>query len=244
MQIPTQEITAFSPAPEFADRGFSIIPGVFTQQEIEAILQLIDAAPSGKPVFRKNEDLFAIRRFFREVPGVASLVFTHRLKAIIDAILSGCFVVKSIYFDKPPTSNWWVASHQDLTIAVDRRADFPGFDHWTTKQDQFSVQPPVAILENIFTVRIHLDDTNKENGALRVIPGSHRKGIVRPHANQEGLPECTCEVPRGGIMLMKPLLLHSSGRTTNRRSRRVIHIELSNHELPGGLVWAERLHID
>jgi ectoine hydroxylase-related dioxygenase (phytanoyl-CoA dioxygenase family) len=30
------------------------------------------------------------------------------------------------------------------------------------------------------TVRIHLDDTDENNGALRVVPKSHLKGIYRP----------------------------------------------------------------
>ncbi|RZK12924.1 MAG: phytanoyl-CoA dioxygenase, partial [Flavobacterium sp.] len=46
------------------------------------------------------------------------------------------------------------------------------------------------------------------------------------------------------IMLMKPLLLHSSGRTTNDRQRRVIHIEFSTQELPTELNWAERLNLN
>jgi ectoine hydroxylase-related dioxygenase (phytanoyl-CoA dioxygenase family) len=36
------------------------------------------------------------------------------------------------------------------------------------------------ILENIYTIRIHLDDTDENNGALKVVPKSHAKGIYRP----------------------------------------------------------------
>ncbi|MGE8292195.1 MAG: phytanoyl-CoA dioxygenase, partial [Sphingobacterium sp.] len=32
-----------------------------------------------------------------------------------------------------------------------------------------------------------------------------------------------CPVAEGGIMIMKPLLLHSSKRTSNNKHRRVIH---------------------
>jgi ectoine hydroxylase-related dioxygenase (phytanoyl-CoA dioxygenase family) len=84
-------------------------------------------------------------------------------------------VVKSIYFDKPETSNWYVAYHQDLTISVDKKLELPDFGPWTTKQNQFAVQPPLNILENIYTIRIHLDDTDENNGALKVVPKSHAK---------------------------------------------------------------------
>ena len=76
------------------------------------------------------------------------------------------FVVKSIYFDKPQSSNWYVSYHQDLTISVDKKLEVDGFGFWTTKQNQFSVQPTLDILQNVVTIRIHLDDTDENNGAL------------------------------------------------------------------------------
>ena len=105
------------------------------------------------------------------------------------------------------------------------------------------MQPPLDISQNIFTIRIHLDDTNEHNGALKVIPKSHLKGIYRPETiNWETETEIICKVPKGGIMIMRPLLLHSSGRTTSSKKRRVIHIEFSNMELPDELKWAERMN--
>jgi ectoine hydroxylase-related dioxygenase (phytanoyl-CoA dioxygenase family) len=153
------------------------------------------------------------------------------------------FVIKSIYFDKPERSNWFVAWHQDLTISVDQKRDLPDFGPWTTKQDQFAVQPPLRYLENIVTVRIHLDDTDEHNGALRVIAGSHLKGIHRYVPGDADNSETTCRVKKGGVMLMRPLLQHASSRTTNGNRRRVIHIELSNLDLSGGLNWAEKMEI-
>ncbi|KIC90263.1 phytanoyl-CoA dioxygenase family protein, partial [Flavihumibacter solisilvae] len=147
----------------------------------------------------------------------------------------------SIYFDKPGDSNWFVSYHQDLTISVDKKMELSGFGPWTIKQNQFAVQPPTQILEDNFTVRVHLDNTDIENGALRVIPKSHLNGIRRVEAGEmQNLREETCAVERGGIMLMRPLLLHSSSRTTNNARRRVIHIEFSRSVLPPGLHWSEK----
>jgi hypothetical protein len=42
-------------------------------------------------------------------------------------------------------------------------------------------------------------------------------------------------------MIKLQLLLHASGRTTNNKKRRVIHIEFSNQQLPSSLQWAEKL---
>ena len=52
--------------------------------------------------------------------------------------------------------------------------------------------------------------------------------------NKEGV-ERICEVNKGGILIMKPLILHSSKRTENQKNRRVIHIEFTDKELPIGL---------
>lgn len=226
------------------DKGFSVISSVFSTEEIEKISEVIQSIDSSKETFRKSEDLFAIRQFLKEIPEVKDLIFNDNLKTIIKEIFGeNYFVVKSIYFDKPEKSNWYVAYHQDLTISVDKKVELENFGPWTTKQNQFAVQPPLEILENIFTIRIHLDDTDENNGALKVVPKSHSKGIYRPETIDWNVEtENICSVEKGGIMIMKPLLLHGSNRTTNGKKRRVIHIEFSDKELPEVLNWSERMN--
>jgi ectoine hydroxylase-related dioxygenase (phytanoyl-CoA dioxygenase family) len=236
------DLTGYKAA--LSEFGFSTIEGVYSPEAVQKLLRVIDHADSDKATFRKSADLFAIRQFLKEVPAAFDLVFTDQLKALLSQVMGeDYFVVKSIYFDKPETSNWYVAYHQDLTISVDKQLSIPGFGPWTTKQNQYAVQPPITFLEDIITVRIHLDHTDDQNGALKVIPGSHLNQITRPeHINWTQESPTTCAVPQGGVMLMKPLLLHSSGRTTNHKKRRVIHIECASKEPPGGLQWAERMH--
>ncbi|MEO7767936.1 MAG: phytanoyl-CoA dioxygenase family protein, partial [Ferruginibacter sp.] len=182
----------------------------------------------------------------KEVPSIIDTIFNSNLKTVLKQFLGDkYFVVKSIYFDKPQTSNWYVSYHQDLTISVDKKIDLNGFEFWTKKHNLFAVQPPIDILKTVLTVRIHLDDTDENNGALKVIPKSHLKEIYRPETIDWTVEsEVSCNVSKGGIMLMKPLLLHSSGRTINNRQRRVIHLEFSNQELPIELNWAERINLN
>lgn len=223
------------------DKGYTIIPKVFSNAECTELISYIELADTANNTFRKSADLFAIRQFLKEVPATQYIIFNNKLNAIIQALFgSGFFITKSIYFDKPAQSNWFVSYHQDLTISVDKKLELPGYGPWTVKQNQFAVQPPLAILENNFTIRIHLDDTDENNGALKVIPGSHQKGIYRPetidwHKETEDL----CKIEKGGIMIMRPLLLHSSGRTTNSNKRRVVHVEFGTQQLPAGLNWSE-----
>jgi ectoine hydroxylase-related dioxygenase (phytanoyl-CoA dioxygenase family) len=228
---------------KIASNGFTVIDNVFTNEEIDYLLLTISQADTSKPTFRKTNDLFAIRQFLKEVPASFDKVFTNKLNNIISELFSDeYFVIKSIYFDKPENSNWFVSYHQDLTISVDKKLELDGYGPWTTKQNHFAVQPPLEILQDNFTIRIHLDDANKENGALKVVPTSHLKGIYRPETIDWTVEnEVTCNVKKGGIMFMKPLLLHASGRTTNNNKRRVLHIEFSRSLLPANLNWAERL---
>ena len=229
---------------EISDKGFTIINQVFSEEEINQIINVIDSIDTSKETFRKSEDLFAIRQFLKEVPESRQLIFNDNIKKVINEIFGdNYFVVKSIYFDKPEKSNWYVSYHQDLTISVDKKLELENFGPWTTKQNQFAVQPPIDYLKNIFTIRIHLDDTNENNGALKVVPNSHSKEIYRPETiDWDVETEEICSVNKGGIMVMKPLILHGSNRTTNNQKRRVIHIEFSNMELPEEINWSERLN--
>lgn len=227
--------------------GFAVIDSVFTTDEINSIVKVVSQVDTSKPTFRKTADLFAIRQFLKEVPETKDLIFSDQLLSIISQLFGdNYFVTKSIYFDKPEHSNWFVAYHQDLTISVDQKLDLDGFGPWTVKQNQFAVQPPLDILESNFTIRIHLDDTDENNGALKVVPKSHLKGIYRPESiDWTKETETVCKVRKGGIMIMRPLLLHASNRTTNDNKRRVIHIEFSNRSLPDILQWSEKesLHV-
>ena len=230
---------------EINSKGFTIINDIYCENEIGKLISLIENSTENKTknaTFRKSQDLFAIRQFHKEIPETLPYIFNENLKGIVESNFGkGYFITKSIYFDKPEKSNWFVAYHQDLTISVNKKTETANFENWTVKQNQFAVQPPKEILEDNFTIRIHLDKTTKDNGALKVINNSHSKGILRiENMDFEKEKETMCEVEKGGIMIMKPLLFHASNKTTNNERRRVIHIELSKQQLPEDLEWSEK----
>ncbi len=151
-------------------------------------------------------------------------------------------VVRGIYLDKHKDANWKVAWHQDLTIAVKERKDVEGYGPWSMKAGIQHVQPPVRTLENMLAVRVHLDDADESNGALRVVPGSHLHGrlnaeeIQALRAKSEAVG---CPMKRGDVMLLRPLLLHASSVATQPEHRRVLHFEYAAGELDEGLEWYE-----
>jgi ectoine hydroxylase-related dioxygenase (phytanoyl-CoA dioxygenase family) len=225
--------------------GFVIINNIYSTPEIDEMISTINDADTSSAAFRKSTDVFAIRQFLEEIPQTFPIIFNQQLNKLIKEVLGeDFFVVKSIYFDKPGQSNWFVSYHQDLTISVKKIATVEGYLHWTKKGQQIGVQPPLDILNSIYTIRIHLDDTNEKNGALKVISGSHNKGVYRAETiDWEKEQEAICNVDKGGVMVMRPLLMHASNRTTNANRRRVIHIECCNKMLPSGLKWAEYIPI-
>jgi hypothetical protein len=237
----------YTPVERLQLAGYAILPVVYTAGEVAALLACVEAAPAASPNFRRSQDVFAIRNLLGEIPELWPLLDTPALRELLGKLFSSsCHLTKAIYFDKPAGSNWLVAWHQDLMINVDRHADgLLGFGPWTTKAGWVAVQPPPAVLENTITIRLHLDDCDATNGALKVVPNSHLGGVVVPTDIAAQTTIVTvCAVPAGGAMLMKPLLLHASNRSTSDRPRRVIHLEFSAVELPAGLTWRERRAVE
>ncbi len=218
-------------------RGFAVLNYVYTQREVRKLKQLID-----RELDTVDPKHFSQRRLFKTIPSLKPLVFNKNLRQIVRQIDPRAFLVKAIYFDKPPESNGYVTWHQDVSINVAAREDVAGFTSWTKRDGAVSVCPPEEVSRNIFTVRVHLDDTDEVNGALKVIPGSQNKRLSDSEIQlivANSIPT-VCEVGAGGIQLMKPLLLHASGKSRSQKRRRVLHLEFTSEILPGGLVWEER----
>jgi ectoine hydroxylase-related dioxygenase (phytanoyl-CoA dioxygenase family) len=180
------------------------------------------------------------RRNLLDEPAVRELAYSDEIRRLVIPILGeDAFVVRGILFDKTDGANWKVPWHQDVTIAVKSRVEVEGFGPWSTKQGVLHVQPPVYVLQKMLSVRIHLDDCPATNGALRVIPESHRNGKLAETAIADMIQGCeavTCEVGAGGALLM---LIHSSSASETPAHRRVVHLDYANISLPDGLSWFE-----
>lgn len=213
-----------SSIPELNNSGYSVIPRFYSDKDVSAALDQLRSLASAE-----NTPIHAVRDVFQHIPELKNTLISAKLIELVTAHIGNDFsLVKAIYFDKPENSNWFVSWHQDIVVQVDQKIETPGFVNWSFKNGNHFVQPPVPILENILTVRIHLDDTDETNGALKVIPGSHVRGIVRTdQIDPESEEQSIVRVAKGGIMLMKPLLFHSSSRSSEGSRRRVIHLEFS-----------------
>lgn len=225
----------------FQQNGFAIVPNVIDAAMVSALLNDLAGVRSTEAVKQRAGRAFGIRRLLELVPAVCALAESRVLRALVDPVLgSDAKIVRGIFFDKTPVANWKVPWHQDTMIAVREKRQFAGFSAWSVKAGVVHVQPPVEILASILTVRLHLDDTDETNGALRVLAGSHSHGILSDDAIQQWKAQQSawmCAVPSGGALLMCPLLLHASSIATHPTHRRVLHLEYSAAKLPGGLEW-------
>jgi len=211
--------------------GFRLAKGIYTKSEAISLRDRLEPVEGAGRRGLLSQDLIA---YVANSDTVLSLVRPY-LQLQPKA-------VRAIYFDKSPDSNWVVGWHQDLTIAVKASHNLEGYGPWSTKNDIPHVQPPVDCLQNMVTLRLHLDDADEANGALRVIPGSHKSGRLASSQIQEirsAEHEYLCSASVGDALLMRPLLLHASGKSTSSRHRRILHIEYAGYELPYPLEWHE-----
>ena len=148
--------------------------------------------------------------------------------------------VQCTYFEKSDGQNWLVSLHQDLSIPVRGRVEHLDCSGWSEKEGVTFVQPPAGVLEDLVAVRLHLDDSLASNGPLRVVPGSHLHGRLKPEQAQAlrlQSGEHECLVARGEALAMRPLILHASSKSETRANRRVLHFVFGPRRLPCGLVW-------
>ena len=223
--------------------GFAILENTVDSNKLRLLEKELQHLEIDHLASQRAGKAFGLRNLTAAVPLTRDLANSDALRSIVHPVLGDTArVVRTIYFDKHKDANWKVAWHQDLTIAVREKVDVEGFRAWSVKAGITHVQPPVAVLEHMLTLRVHLDDTSEGNGALRVLPGTHRHGRLDPDQIQYWKQHqnlVTCSVKRGGVVAMRPLLLHSSLPSLNPTHRRVLHFEYASIDLPAGLEWFE-----
>lgn len=174
-------------------------------------------------------------------PVVSKFLLHHRLAAFLWSRIGRDLVaVSASLVDRTVADNWRVQWHQDRTIVVRERLDVSGFGPWSTKNGRVRVDAPNAVLAQMVAVRIHLDDCHSDDGLLRVIPGSHTRGKL-DEAEIADVIATTAAVrmsmPQGALVLLRPLVLHSSSAAVSTAHRRVLHIEFAPRECISPLEW-------
>jgi ectoine hydroxylase-related dioxygenase (phytanoyl-CoA dioxygenase family) len=138
---------------------------------------------------------------------------------------------RATLFDKSAEANWLVAWHQDTALPLRQRSEKPGWGPWSVKKGVVYAHAPAEALMRVVALRIHLDDSGAANGPLRVLPGTHRAGVLTDEqirALGHEVPAVDCSIMKGGVLAMRPLVVHASSKSQSEMARRVLHIEYTN----------------
>ena len=138
---------------------------------------------------------------------------------------------RATLFEKSGHANWLVVWHQDTALPLSSVNVSSEWGPWSRKAGVVYAHAPAWALSRTIALRIHLDASTTENGPLRVIPGSHVNGVLSDEdvfAVARHHTPVDCIVPRGGVLAMRPLLIHSSSKSKGDFLRRVLHIEYAD----------------
>jgi len=215
--------------------GVEILPNFVSGEILDEIKEEVSN-------FKSKQPKYGIRQADKKFKSVSKLMHSKKLIDKATEILgSEPQIVRVIYFDKTAENNWLVPWHQDRTIALNKKVDIATWGRWSIKDGVHHVQPSVDVLDKMVTFRVHLDDSDKDNGCLNVIPRTHTYGLLSSdeiHNITAKKVSVCCEVKAGDIVLMRPHILHASSKCDEPNHRRIVHIEYSDYVLPSGLKWA------
>lgn len=204
--------------------GFTILPPLFSSTRVKRLLEDLD----GSSLHRSRAGI----RHAINHPAVVELANDERLIKIAKESLGGqAFPFHATLFDKSPSANWLVMWHQDTALPICERLESPGWGPWSVKEGVTYAHAPGSVLANVLALRIHLDDSTASNGPLRVLPGTHNLGVLDEqliHKLAEEIVPAECLVDQGGVLAMRPLLVHASSKSTNPVPRRVLHIQYAS----------------
>jgi ectoine hydroxylase-related dioxygenase (phytanoyl-CoA dioxygenase family) len=219
---------------QFFENGCEIVDDFISENWRSTILKEIEAS-------EVSTEVSGVRNINKKLKSVAEYLNSTEFKEKASSFVPvNAQLVRAILFNKSPESNWFVTWHQDKTVSVSSKFEESGWGAWSVKENTLHVQPPLVVLEGMVTIRVHLDSTPKENGCLKVIPNSHKLGIL----NSEQINEVVasekahfCEAEKCAALIMRPHLLHASSKSSEPSNRRVLHFEFSNWQLPSAVYW-------
>ena len=203
------------------EQGFSIIDHVFNPVEMRDVTDVLSATDLDRTK--------AGARHVLTVPVVRQLAIDLRMLQIARQFVGpGATPFRATLFDKSGSANWLVVWHQDTALPLRARLEQPEWGPWSTKGGILYAHAPAWALQQVVALRISLDDSMATNGPLRVLPNTHRSGVLSEQQIETLVRETIaldCITAAGGVVAMRPLTLHASSKAVENRPRRILHIE-------------------
>jgi ectoine hydroxylase-related dioxygenase (phytanoyl-CoA dioxygenase family) len=201
--------------------GFALLHDVFSPESIDRTLQEIECVSP-------HRSRAGVRHVLGLSP-VATLAHCSQLINVAREVLGADAVpFRATLFEKTLAANWLVVWHQDTALPLLERQELEGWGPWSVKEGITYAHAPSTALSRVLALRIHFDDSTSANGPLRVLPGTHEMGVLSDeqiHDLSKQVMPVDCVVPKGGVVAMRPLVVHASSKSQVEMPRRVLHIE-------------------
>jgi len=166
------------------------------------------------------------------LPAVRDLATGEKLSRAASRFVGASpFPFKATLFEKSEAAPWLVPWHQDRALPLRSVPTSPGWGASSVKAGILHVHAPARVLEKVIALRVHLDPSTGSNGPLGVLPGTHALGVLPEEAIERlarEVPEVECLAPAGGVIAMRPLIVHASSKPLGPAPRRVLHIEYAS----------------
>ena len=202
------------------NQGFAVHGNILSPSECDEVLYSLFA--NRKPVKAGLRNLMGNER-------VERLAYDSRLLEITKTIIgSDAIPFRATLFNKSGKVNWLVPWHQDTALPIQKRPDSKEWGPRSQKNGIEYAHAPEWALSRVIALRIHLDTSTTENGPLRVLPNTHRLGVLAERVVVEyakKINSVECLALKGGVVAMRPLLIHASSKVKSESPRRVLHIE-------------------
>jgi ectoine hydroxylase-related dioxygenase (phytanoyl-CoA dioxygenase family) len=202
-------------------QGFTIIEAVLDATEVAELARTIEMSDLDRSR--------AGARHLMNHPAVSAVAADPRTVAIAARFLGETAIpYKATLFDKSRARNWLVSWHQDTALPLCERREIAEWGPWSIKGGVTYALAPASALAQVVALRLHLDDSLADNGPLRVLPGTHALGLLTESDIARLTTEISavvCTVPAGGVIAMRPLIVHASSKADSDLPRRVLHIE-------------------
>lgn len=212
--------------------GHGIFPDILGTEECHVLLTAVASEQRSK----------AGARHLMANPVVEALAKDKRLIELAREFLGESAVpFRATLFDKSSDANWLVAWHQDTALPLKNKFEAEGWGPWSLKKGVHYAHAPTWALSRVVALRVHLDDSRSDNGPLTIIPGSHEWGVLTDEEvfkRAHGFDVMECVAAKGGVVAMRPLVIHSSPKSISDAPRRVLHIEYAD-----SLVLAEEIEL-
>lgn len=196
----------------YRDHGFAVVEGLFSTSECLSIQKLGEQLPT----FRSGS-LLPVMNPHRDQPELLCTMSDNRVVSIVQRLMEG----------------------QPVGLQTQYFFCQPGTRGFSAHQDNYYVRAPA---DQFVSAWLALENVSADNGALIVLPGSHRepmlevRDIPQPstfgqdpnHNRQECIvgtdyPRVSVTVDQGGIVFLHSHLIHSSNdNVTANRFRRVL----------------------